>query len=174
MELSTRDRAVLTALEDGLPLVARPYAALGERLGLSEGEVIAALRSLIKSGVVKRFGVVVRHHELGYRANAMVVWDVPDDRIAEVGARLSALPFVTLCYRRPRRLPDWPYSLFCMIHGRERAAVETLAEEATAKAELSGLPRAILFSQRRFKQRGARYGARDAGGRGRWTISTAA
>jgi siroheme decarboxylase len=157
MELNDGDRRLIAAIQDGLPLVPRPYAAIGGALHMSEGEVIAGLRRLIEGGVIKRFGVIVRHRELGYRANAMVVWDVPDARVADAGRTLAALPFVTLCYRRPRRLPAWPYSLFCMIHGRDRAAVEALVDEASAAAGLEELPRAVLFSRRRFKQRGARY-----------------
>jgi DNA-binding Lrp family transcriptional regulator len=107
--------------------------------------------------VISRFGVIVRHHELGICANAMVVWDVPDARVREAGTILRALSCVTLCYRRPRRLPAWPYNLFCMIHGRKRAKVEALADEATAAAGLERCERAVLFSLRRFKQRGARY-----------------
>jgi DNA-binding Lrp family transcriptional regulator len=157
MELNDGERRLIAAIQDGLPLVPRPYAAIGGALHMSEAEVIAALRRLIEGGVIKRFGVIVRHRELGYRANAMVVWDVPDARVADAGRTLAALPFVTLCYRRPRRLPAWPYSLFCMIHGRDREAVEALVDEASAAAGLESLPRAVLFSRRRFKQRGARY-----------------
>ena len=90
----------------------------------------------------------------------MTVWDVPDGAVGEAGRRLSALDFVTLCYRRPRRLPDWPYNLFAMIHGRDRTTVEGLVDRATAEAGLSTCPRSILFSRRRFKQRGARYDRR--------------
>ena len=157
MELNDRDRRLLAAIQDGLPLVPRPYAAIGERIGIGEGEVIAGLRRLTDGGVITRFGVVVRHRELGYRANAMVVWDVPDARVGDAGRILSALPFVTLCYRRPRRPPVWPYNLFCMIHGRDRGVVEALVGQASAAAGFEGLPRAVLFSRRRFKQRGARY-----------------
>ena len=159
MDVSPTDRRLLGALEDGLALVARPYARLAAALGLSESDVITRLKRLIDEGVIRRFGVIVRHRELGYRANAMVVWDVPDETVSETGRKLAALPYITLCYRRPRRPPAWPYNLFCMIHGRDRAAVETLIEEATAHAGLAGRPRAVLFSRRRFKQRGARYGA---------------
>ena len=157
MELSLADLRLISALQDGLPLDPRPYARIAEATGLSEQEVIARLDRLVGEGVIRRFGVVVHHHELGYRANAMVVWDVPDAEVGEAGRRLAGLPFVTLCYRRPRHLPDWPYNLFCMIHGRDRSAVEALVEEASAKVGLSDRPRAVLFSRRRFKQRGARY-----------------
>jgi DNA-binding Lrp family transcriptional regulator len=143
------DRALLAALADGLPLEERPYAAIGHRLGLPEEAVLVRLRALCDSGVIRRFGVVVRHHELGYRANAMVVWDVPD----------AAAPEVTLCYRRPRRLPAWPYNLFCMIHGSDRGAVVAAAERAAAAAGLADAPSAVLFSGQRFQQRGARFGA---------------
>jgi siroheme decarboxylase len=159
MELNGRDRRLLAAIQDGLPLVPRPYTAIGDTLGMGEVEVIAGLRRLIEGGVIKRFGVIVRHRELGYRANAMVVWDVPDERVGDAGRTLAALPFITLCYCRPRRLPVWPYNLFCMIHGRDRDAVEALVDQASAAAGLEGLPRAVLFSRRRFKQRGARYSA---------------
>ena len=157
MDLSTRDRRLVAAIQDGLPLVPRPFAAVGRAIGQSEADVIAGLERLQDQGVIRRMGVIVRHHELGYRANAMVVWDVPDERVGQVGPALAALPFVTLCYRRPRRPPIWPYNLFCMIHGRDRAVVEELIEQATRAAALEGIPRAVLFSRRRFKQRGARY-----------------
>jgi siroheme decarboxylase len=157
MGLSAQDRRLIAAIQDGLPLVARPFAAVGRAIGQNEGQVIEGLRRLQDQGVIRRMGVIVRHHELGYRANAMVVWDVPDERVGKVGRTLAALPFVTLCYRRPRRPPAWPYNLFCMIHGRDRAVVEELIEEATRAAGLEGIPRAVLFSRRRFKQRGARY-----------------
>ncbi len=159
MVLSAIDRRLLAALKDGLPLTPEPYAAVGAPLGLSAEEVAARLRALRDQGTLTRFGVVVRHHELGYRANAMTVWDVPDARVRDAGQRLAAIDFVTLCYRRPRRSPRWPYNLFAMIHGRERARVETLVAQATWLAGLEGCPRAILFSRRRFKQRGADYGA---------------
>jgi siroheme decarboxylase len=157
MELNDLDRRLIAAIQDGLPMTSRPYAAIGERIGLGEAEVIAGLRRLIDHAVIKRFGVIVRHRALGYRANAMVVWDVPDDRVADSGRRLAELRFVTLCYRRPRWLPVWPYNLFCMIHGRDRATVEALVDQASAATELDDLPRAVLFSRRQFKQRGARY-----------------
>ena len=159
MDVNAKDRQLLAAIEDGLALVARPYAQLAAAVGLSELDVIARLKRLIGEGVIRRFGVIVRHRELGYRANAMVVWDLPDERVADIGRRLATLPYITLCYQRPRRLPDWPYNLFCMIHGRDRAAVEALVEEASRHAGLTDRPREILFSRRRFKQRGARYGA---------------
>jgi hypothetical protein len=100
---------------------------------------------------------VVRHHELGFTANAMTVWNVPDAKADAAGAAVAAHPFVTLCYRRPRRLPDWPYNLFCMVHGRDRDTVLSQIETLNRVAGLGGYPHAILFSRRRFKQRGARY-----------------
>jgi len=151
-------RALLAAVEGGLPLVDRPYAELGARLGIPEEEVIGRLRRLLELGVIKRLGVVVRHRELGYRANAMVVWDIPDDRVRETGRCLGQYSFVTLCYRRPRRLPQWPYNLFTMIHGRDRDQVLARVEEIVAACGLHHVRREALFSGQRFKQRGARYG----------------
>lgn len=156
-ELDNADYALASALESGLALGSRPYAELGASCGLSEEACLARIARLIDLGVMRRFGVVVRHRELGYTANAMVVWDVPDSCVNAVGRLLGAQPAVTLCYQRPRRLPDWPYNLFSMVHGRDRGAV--LAEIARLRADpiLAGIPCQPLFSKRRFKQRGARY-----------------
>lgn len=151
-----RDK-VLTALEGGLSLVPRPYEALARSINVSESDVSEALAQLQADGTISRFGVVVRHHELGYRANCMVVWDVPDATVSEVGRHMASLPFVTLCYRRPRRPPRWPFNLFCMIHGRDRSEVESQVEQTAHACELADVDRALLFSTRRFKQRGARY-----------------
>ncbi len=157
MELTPKERELIAAVQDGLLLDPRPYAAVGRIVGLTEAEVIAGLRRLLERGVIRRFGLVLSHRDLGYRANGMVVWDIPDDVVETVGEQLAALPYVTLCYRRPRRPPDWPYNLFCMIHGRDRRIVEALIEEAAGTVGAGDFPRTVLFSTRRFKQRGARY-----------------
>lgn len=174
MDVSPEERALLATLAEGLPLVPRPYAALARRLGTGEETVLAMLRALRERGVIRRFGVIVRHHELGYRANAMCVWDVPEERVDSAGRALAAAPGVTLCYRRARRPPHWPYNLFCMIHGRDRAAVREAAARAAAAAGLAGLPSAVLFSRRRFKQCGAGFGPAPSAGETAWTSSTAA
>lgn len=151
------ETALIGAVQQGLPLVSRPFAKIGEGIGLSESEVIAGLAQLQEQGVIKRIGVVVRHHELGYRANAMVVWDIPDDLISALGHCIGKFDFVTLCYQRPRRLPAWRYNLFCMIHGRDRDEVLNLVAQLKEQCGLHDVPHEVLFSQRRFKQCGARY-----------------
>lgn len=151
--LSASERAFMAVLEQGLPLVSQPFATLG----WAEAQALALLARWTDSGVIKRFGVVVRHHELGYTANAMVVWDVPDAVVSALGQRLAASGQVNLCYRRPRVLPHWPYNLFCMIHGKNRAEVEQRIAELTQAFGMQAYPQQILFSCRRFKQCGARY-----------------
>jgi DNA-binding Lrp family transcriptional regulator len=151
------DRRLLAAIQHGLPLVSRPYTEIGKRLALSEAEVVTRLKRLKEIGVIRRFGVVVRHHEVGYGANAMVVWDVPDGRVAGLGHCLAGFDFITLCYRRPRRLPQWRYNLYCMIHGKSRDEALAHLEWMVNRCGLQNLPHEVLFSRRRFKQRGAVY-----------------
>ena len=155
--LSKQDKELIAEIQGGLPLASHPYAEIGERVGLSEQEVIQRIDNLQAGGVIKRMGIVVRHHELGYTANAMVVWDVPDERLDEIGDLLGGQDYVTLCYQRPRRLPDWPYNLFCMIHGQKRERVLQIIDAIVESEDLEDIPRKVLFSGRRFKQRGARY-----------------
>jgi DNA-binding Lrp family transcriptional regulator len=155
--LEDADLALITLIQTGLPLSATPYADLGDQIGMPESEVIARLKRLSDDNVIKRFGVVVRHHELGYRANAMTVWNIPDEIVSDLGLCMGKFEFVTLCYRRPRRLPDWPYNLFTMIHGQDRDNVLENIQLLIKRCGLEKIEHDVLFSTRRFKQRGAIY-----------------
>lgn len=150
------DRPLAALLEEGLPLLPRPYAAWAQALGWSEERVLQTLQAWLDQGVLRRFGVIVRHHELGIAANAMCVFDLPDDQVDAYGERLARQAGVSLCYRR-ERAPGWPYNLFCMIHGREREQVQQTLALARVAAGLEAVPQAQLFSRRRFKQCGGRY-----------------
>ena len=158
------ERQLIAALQPGLELVPHPFVRLGERAGMSEEDVLGRIAGWLEEGLIKRFGVVVRHHELGYRANAMVVFDLPDAEVDRIGLRLAAEPGVTLCYRRTRSLPGWPYNLYCMVHGRSREGAQPVIERL---ASIVGAPATALFSTRRFKQCGAHYFAETATPAGR-------
>ncbi|MEO5367364.1 MAG: hypothetical protein H7831_13655 [Magnetococcus sp. WYHC-3] len=164
MEITALEAELVAALRRGLPLTSRPYAALGVPLGLDEAQVIALLTGLRERGVIRRFGAIVRHQEVGFRANAMCVLDVPDSQVAEVGCLLAQASCVTLCYRRRRVLPHWPYNLFCMIHGQDRQRVREQFQHLVVSLGLESLPREVLFSQRRFKQTAGHYGRSGVGG----------
>jgi len=144
-------------LEAGLPLAARPYQVLAERIGANEEAVLGQVRDWSESGLFRRVGLVLKHRAMGFRANAMLVMNIPDDQVDEVGRKLGQAAGVNLCYQRPRRLPDWPYNLFCMVHGREREQVCRLIDEMLAERGLSDVPHQLLFSTRAFKQCGGRY-----------------
>jgi DNA-binding Lrp family transcriptional regulator len=151
------ERRLISVLQEGLPMFIRPFQLIASRVGSSEGEVLGRIKGWLAEGAIKRFGVVVRHHELGYRANAMLVHDIPDERVSDIGRALAEEPAVTLCYRRPRSLPEWPYNLFCMIHGRERGEVEATIADLRRRHGLESCAHETLFSLTRFKQNGARY-----------------
>jgi DNA-binding Lrp family transcriptional regulator len=153
-----RDFELLTEIQLGLPISPRPFHDIGLTLGMNETEVIDRLAGLKQAGLIKRLGVIVNHRQLGYRANAMTVWNIPDARVEEIGARISRASFVTLCYQRPRT-PEWPYNLYCMIHGKDRDTVLRQIDRLSADCNLESFERQILFSRRCFKQRGAVYRA---------------
>lgn len=150
------DRPLAALVEAGLPLVSRPYAAWAERLGCGEGDLLATISLWLDRGTLRRFGVVVRHHELGFDRNAMTVFDVPGDVVDACGEALAAQPGVTLCYRRARA-DGWPYNLYCMVHGRERDGVRATIDAAARAAGLADRPHEVLFSLRRFRQQGGSY-----------------
>lgn len=144
-------------LERGLPLQSRPYLLLAEQIGASEQAVLAQVQHWNDDGLFRRFGLVLHHRALGFRANAMLVMDIPDHQVDNVGEQLSTAPGVNLCYQRPRRLPHWPFNLFCMVHGRERTAVQAHIAQMLAQHGLAEVPHRLLFSTRAFKQRGGRF-----------------
>jgi siroheme decarboxylase len=148
---------LIAEIQNGLPISNRPYEEISTKLGVSEDEVIDRISNLIDRGLFKRFGVVVHHHEVGYKENAMIVWDVPDEQVHDMGRIIKAYPFITLCYRRTRQLPEWPYNLYCMIHGKSRDNVMLLLQSMIEDHNWQTISKEVLFSKRRFKQRAANY-----------------
>lgn len=149
------DRAIMQALTSGLPITAQPYADLADRLGMTEFAVLDRVQALAKARILARLGVIVRHRALGWRSNAMVVWDLPHDDITTAGPQLAALPGVTLCYERRPVDGVWPYRLYSMIHARSREDALAVLEQARALPALAAARSEALFSTRCFRQTGA-------------------
>ena len=155
-DLSDLEARLLLAIQDGFPLSATPYADVANEIDAPVDDVLAAVERLLADGCIKRIGCVVNHVVTGFTNNCMVVWDVPDEELDERGEAVGSLPYVTLCYHRPRR-PDqeWEYNLFTMIHGREAEAVDAKIDELAT----DHLPfdHERLYSTETLKQTGARY-----------------
>jgi DNA-binding Lrp family transcriptional regulator len=150
------DRELIAAVQNGLPITSRPYLTIAQQLGIAEQEVINRLARLKQQGLIKRFGVIVHHRRLGYQANAMVVWSIPNHLVDEIGGKLSQEKCVNLCYQRPRR-ENWSYNLYCMIHGKSRDTVLAQLQCLIETHALATFEHQVLFSRRCFKQRGAIY-----------------
>ena len=150
------DRKIIAATQSGLPLVREPYEMLAEQLNISTDELKQRMQAMLDKGQIRRIGAVPNHYKLGYQANAMSVWNVPDNKIHELGQQLGALPFVSHCYERPRFLPEWPYNLFAMLHGKTR---EEVAEKVQQVVDLLGEHCAgyeLLYSKQILKKTGLR------------------
>lgn len=154
--MSHRDLDFVRAMQAGLPLVAEPYAAVAAQLGVGEAEVLERTARMLAEGAIRRIGAVPNHYALGYRANGMSVWDVDDARIGELGPLVGALDFVSHCYRRPRR-PGWRYNLFAMVHGRDRAEVESKLQRIAALLGEAASAHEVLYSRRILKKTGLRF-----------------
>jgi DNA-binding Lrp family transcriptional regulator len=155
-DLTDLEARLLLEIQDGFPLTLTPYADIADAIDADVADVLAAVERLLANGCIKRVGCIVNHVVTGFDNNCMVVWDVPDDDLDDRGERVGALPYVTLCYHRPRR-PDqnWPYNLFTMIHGREADAVDAKIDELAE----TYLPydHERLYSLETLKQTGAQY-----------------
>ena len=156
-QLDRLDRALISTTQAGLPLVPRPFARVAEQIGSDAPTVISRLERLVETGAVRRIGAVPNHYRLGLRGNGMSVWDIDDAQVDALGEQLGALDFVSHCYRRPRRLPLWPYNLFAMVHGHDRAEVIKAAArlESIVSAHCRG--HSVLFSDAILKKTGLRF-----------------
>ena len=154
--LDPLDRRIVAATQAGLPLTAQPYHTLAEQLGLQPGDVMRRIARMLETGAIRRIGAVPNHYALGWTANGMSVWDVPDKHVGEAGRMVGGLEFVSHCYRRPRRLPQWPYNLFAMVHGRSRDEVADKVARVAAVLGEWNRGHDVLYSTKILKKTGLR------------------
>jgi DNA-binding Lrp family transcriptional regulator/REP element-mobilizing transposase RayT len=156
------DRKIIQTTQAGLPLTSEPYQAIAEQLGLTSDEVMMRLSAMQNNGIIRRTGAVPNHYKLGYRFNGMTVWNVPDDVIDELGQKVGQLEFVSHCYHRPRHLPEWPYNLFAMVHGKSQEEVDRQIRKIAEVLGNSNLGHEVLYSTRILKKTGFRSGGQPA------------
>lgn len=156
--LTDLEKKVIASIQQDMPVIDRPYLEIARRIGVSEDDLLATLRSLCDRGVIRRFGATVRHQRTGYKANAMGAWKVEESRIDEVGKTMAAFQHVSHCYRR-NPTPEWPYNLYTMIHADDEAACR---ETARHMAQATGVhDYALLFSREELKKTSMVYFATD-------------
>lgn len=148
-EFSDREMELVRQLQADIPLSPEPFAEIAASVGMPVDEVIDKVREWTDDGTIRRFGAMVRHQKLGYKANAMSAWNVPDERADQVGEILAAAPEVSHCYQRPRA-EGWPYNLFAMIHGASPEECHQVAERLAAEVGVDDY--SLLFSSREFKK----------------------
>ncbi|WP_425040470.1 Lrp/AsnC family transcriptional regulator [Primorskyibacter sp. S187A] len=153
--LEDGDIEIVQALSNGLKPEETPFATLAHSMGRSEEDVLGRIRELAQAGMLSRIGLIVRHRSLGWRSNAMCVFNIPKEEITARGRALTDVPGVTLCYERRPIEGIWPYTLYCMIHGRSRSEALDVLSFARVHAQLTGYDYKVLFSTRCFKQKGA-------------------
>ena len=143
------EKKIIHELQQDLPVVRRPFAAVAERVGISEAELLDKVREFIADDIIRRFGATLRHQRTGFDANAMVVWEVEPERAEEVGNIFASFREVSHCYQRPA-MPDWPYRLFTMIHGSSSGVCRQIAQRMSDAAGVEKFD--LLFTQEELKK----------------------
>jgi DNA-binding Lrp family transcriptional regulator len=156
MIIDELDRQIVQATQEGLPLQTAPYTEVANACGSDTQTVIQRMQRMLERGVIRRIGAIPNHFRLGLNANGMSVWDVADERLQELGARVGRLDFVSHCYQRPRHLPLWPYNLFAMLHGHDRDEVMQKQQQVAELLGGSCRQHDVLFSTRILKKTGLR------------------
>ena len=156
MDFTEIDLKIMRITQAGLPLVSQPYHVVAEQLNLPVELVMARFQAMLENGAIRRIGAVPNHYKLGYVLNGMTVWNVPDEKMDELGAKVGNLPFVSHCYHRPRHLPDWHYNLFAMVHGKSESEVQQQIQQIAALLGEFNLGCDVLFSTKILKKTGFR------------------
>jgi len=150
------DRNIISASQAGLPLTPEPYQTPATQIGISADELMQRLVRMQELGIIRRIGAIPNHYKLGYKHNGMTVWDIDDAYIDQLGKKIGALDFVSHCYHRPRHLPDWPYNLFAMIHGKTAEAAEQQIQQIAILLGEHCRTHEVLYSTRILKKTGLR------------------
>ena len=152
--LTEDDRDFIRETQQDLPLRPHPFDDMASRLGMTVEQLLSQLKEFQQAGLMRRYAAILRHQKAGFVANGMVCWKVPEDRVMEVGEVAASFPQVSHCYQRPT-YPDWPYSLFSMIHARNEEKCRRIAEKISEKTGLTDY--AILFSTKEYKKERVKY-----------------
>lgn len=126
--LSSLDISIIRKIQEDLPLVPKPYEAIAQELGITENELVKRIQEFCRSGIIRRFGTTLNHRNVGFKANSMVVWNVPDERIKVASEIMILFPQVSHCYQRPK-FSGWPYNIFTMVHAETKQACEKVVKE---------------------------------------------
>ena len=155
--LTHLDHQIVLATQAGLPLDPQPYHRIAEQLGVEASLIQSRMQQMLDDKRIRRIAAVPNHYKLGYVANGMSVWNVPDQQIDQLGEQLGALDDVSHCYRRPRYLPEWPYNLFAMVHGADRDEVREKVNNIALLLGDADQGHKILFSTKILKKTGMRF-----------------
>lgn len=147
------DITILKCTQEGIAIISEPFKQIADKLKISEDDVLKRLEAMKSSGAIRRFGASIGHRAIGITANAMCTWNVPDEKVEEIGAIMAGFPEVTHCYERPR-FSGWNYNVFTMIHAYTREECEKIAKEISIATGINDYN--ILFSEREFKKTGVR------------------
>ncbi len=147
--LTELEKKIIASIQEDMPISERPYAAIAEKLAITESELLDKLQDLSRHGVIRRFGATLRHQRAGFNANAMVAWKVDEDRIQEVGQKMASFRQVSHCYRR-NPTADWPYNLYTMVHANDEQACQETARKMSRATSVKDYT--LLFSREELKK----------------------
>ena len=148
-EPTEEDKNFIRELQKDMEIIDEPFVKAAKNLGITENELFDKMKHYEDIGVMRRFAAILRHRKVGFTANGMIVWKVPEDRISEVGEKLGAFPQVSHCYERPT-YSDWPYNVFSMIHCKTHDEAHEMAKTIQEQIQVPDYD--ILFSSREFKK----------------------
>ena len=152
--LTKLEKKIISLIQGNIAITQHPYLEIAEKLGISEEVLLNTLKDLCKRGVMRRFGVTIRHQKSGFKANAMTAWKVEEDRIDEVGKKMASFKEVSHCYRR-NPSDEWPYNLYTMIHARDEESCHQTAHRMSEAALVDTYK--LLFSRRELKKTSMKY-----------------
>jgi len=152
--LTDLDKKIIASIQGDIPVCERPYKILAQKIGISEDAFCQQLQSLNDRGIIRRFGATLKHQKSGFKANAMVAWKVPENKVESVGQMMAESSNISHCYRR-NPTNDWPYNLYTMIHAGTESECKNIASSLSNSTQIDQYE--VLFSRRELKKTSMKY-----------------
>ncbi len=153
-EFNEKEINLIKQIQEDIPLSPESFRTIADEINMAEKEVIEKVRTWKDEGLIRRFGAILRHKEVGFTYNAMGAWVVPVAKVDEAGRVMASFKEVSHCYERPT-YPEWPYNLFTMIHGRSCKECEDVAEDISKATGIEDYK--LLYSTKELKKVSMKY-----------------
>ena len=151
---SAEEIEMIRQLQEPFPLTDTPYRKIAADLGVSEDQALERVKALAEKGCLKRIGSFLKSEVFPSETRALVVWQIPEEKLERIGPEIAGFSEVLYADRRPA-FTEFPYSLYTMVRASTLAELEVLVRRVQDR--IGKWPYRILMTTRELKKNPMKY-----------------